>query len=209
MSGLSSLHRRLAAKDRSGYRDESGASIIELIIAVPIFIMLMAALIDGALMIVTKMQANDGATAAAREAMAEAGTTDGLDRDKIKAAAVAAMPGIQADWVTITVATSENDEGFYYHLPENLTLPDGATITETGLAYNGEELALEATKTGERVSVGVSVTRPWLTALGKWIYSATTGTDGDSSTGGSGSTEAAATYRISQGAVVAADAGLK
>ena len=176
MSRLERLKRRMDG------RDESGASIIELVIAVPIFIMLTAALIDGAMMIVTKMQANDGATAAAREAMAEAGTDAGLDEDKIKAAALSAMPGISSDQVTITVATSDNDEDFYYHLPKNAELPSGATITETGLAYNGEELALEATKTGQRVAVGVSVSRPWITAIGQWIYAAADG----SGSGGSG-----------------------
>ncbi len=160
-------------------RDEGGASVIELVIAIPIFIMLMAALLDGAMMVVTKMQANDGATAAAREAMAEAGTEEGLDEGKIKAAALSAMPGIEADQVSITLATSNNDEDFYYHMPDNAELPDGATVTETGTAYNGEELALGVTKTGQRVSVGVTVSRPWITALGKMLYGASTGS-GDS-----------------------------
>ena len=190
MSRLERLKRRMDG------RDESGASIIELVIAIPIIIMLMGALIDGGMTIVTKMQANDGATAAAREAMVEAGTDAGLNTNKIKAAALSAMPGISSDQVTITVATSDNDEDFYYHLPANDQLPSGSKITETGLAYNGEELALEATKTGQRVAVGVSVSRPWITAVGQMISSAA---------GASSSSS----YTITQGAVACADAGLE
>lgn len=133
--------------------DESGASIIELIIALPITLMLACALLDAAQMAITVSQANNAATAAARTLMVNPYLSGSsyYNNTILKNAALSDAPAFSADEMTVSVAYKASGSEYYtHHFP-----------------YTGSIIDRGSKVTTQKESVTVTVDRPWITVIGK------------------------------------------
>lgn len=126
--------------------DESGASIIELVIAVPIMLVLSCALIDGALMLVTSSQANSASTAAARTLLVKPNATS----SELIAAAKSDAPALADATVNVSVSKSANTKSSYtHHFPSGINRSSAVTT--------------------QPETVTVTVERNWVTAMGSIV----------------------------------------
>lgn len=140
-------------KRSSDIHDESGASIIELIIALPITLMLACALLDAAQMVVTSSQANNAATAAARQLMVNPylGGSSYYANTLLKQAALSDAPAISSDEMSVSVSyRAASSQGYTHHFP-----------------YTGSTVDRYSKVTTQKESVTVTVERPWVTVVGK------------------------------------------
>lgn len=130
------------------WRDERGASALELAICMPILLLFAVALLDLGNMILTNTAANSGATAAARTLV----VTPDADDAALRAAAESDAPTLKAMDYTVTVSWGDNKQTDYVH---HFAQADGTT----------KDIA--ATRTTQAATVTITAKRPWQTVFGK------------------------------------------
>ena len=138
--------------------DESGASAVELVIAVPIVLMLACALLDGAQLVVSASQAQGAAAAAARTVMADPSLTadiwgSGTLLKTLKTAALSDAPSVDEDQLTVSFSWDGLTRRSYSH---RFSATDSSKTRSS-------------TVTTQRDTVTVYIDRPWATALGKAV----------------------------------------
>lgn len=124
--------------------DESGASIIELILVVPIMILLACALLDFAMMLTVSSQANTAAASAARTLLVKPDASN----DELLEAAKSAVPAAGGSTVSISVSASAKEATSYTH-----HFPSGTNR--------------KSTVTTQPETVSVTVERKWMTLIGE------------------------------------------
>lgn len=124
--------------------DESGASIIELVLVVPIMLLLACALLDFAMMLTVSSQANTAAESAARTLLVKPDASN----DELLEAAKSAVPAADSSNVSVSVSAGAKAATSYTH-----HFPSGTNRTST--------------VTTQPETVSVTVERKWTTLIGK------------------------------------------
>lgn len=133
---------------RDEMRDESGASIVEFVICLPILLLLACGLIDLAGMVVVGSQAHAAASAAARTVLVSPASTDA----QLKVVALSEAPSVSESEMTLSTKKGATSSKTYEHKFDRA----GTTKRESKVTTQPD-------------TVTVTIKRKYVTAIGKTI----------------------------------------